>query len=346
MTVEARSPTGPQLGVTAAMDGCPPAAVSLESTPELAVLATGVSKRFDDRDVVQDLSFQVGRGQIFGIVGPSGCGKTTTIRMMLGVLKPSAGELLLMGRPPHLFRRRDRQRLGYMPQLFVLFPELSVWENLNFAASIYGMGWFGRGKRLRAALDFVELWDARSRPAGQLSGGMQRRLELASVLVHDPDVLFLDEPTAGIDPVLRAKFWDRFRGLRDDGRTLIVTTQYVTEAEYCDVVAVLRQGRLVAIGTPEEVRRQAMGGEMVRVAGPDLDRRAVAAIRGVEGVISVRHGEDDALQVIVQDAGRGVPDILEALAAADVDVTEAEEQRPSFDDVFVRLMEAAGGRGE
>jgi len=314
--------------------------------PELAVLAAGVSKRFDDKDVVQDLTFQIGRGQIFGIVGPSGCGKTTTIRMMLGVLKPSGGELLLMGRPPHLFRRRDRQRLGYMPQLFVLFPELSVWENLNFAASIYGMGWFSRGKRLESALDIVELGDARSRPAGQLSGGMQRRLELACVLVHEPDVLFLDEPTAGIDPVLRAKFWDHFRELRDAGRTLIITTQYVTESEYCDRVAVMRDGRLIAIGSPEGVRRQAIGGEVIRVTGPDLDRRAVTAIRGIEGVISVRRSADDALEVIAEDAGRAVPDLLEALAAADVEVTEVEEQRPSFDDVFVRLMEAAGGRGE
>ncbi len=346
MTVEARPPAGSPVDASASREGPAASDSRLESMPELAVLAAGVSKRFDDKDVVQDLTFQIGRGQIFGIVGPSGCGKTTTIRMMLGVLKPSGGELLLMGRPPHLFRRRDRQRLGYMPQLFVLFPELSVWENLNFAASIYGMGWFSRGKRLESALDIVELGDARSRPAGQLSGGMQRRLELACVLVHEPDVLFLDEPTAGIDPVLRAKFWDHFRELRDAGRTLIITTQYVTESEYCDRVAVMRDGRLIAIGSPEEVRRQAMGGEAIRVTGPDLDRRAVTAIRGVEGVIRVRRSDDDALEVIAEDAGRAVPDLLEALAAADVEVTEVEEQRPSFDDVFVRLMEAAGGRGE
>jgi ABC-2 type transport system ATP-binding protein len=348
MTVEARPPTDPPTegaASTAARSPSPPAS-PVQAAPELAVLAAGVTKRFDERDVVQDLTFQVERGQIFGIVGPSGCGKTTTIRMMLGVLRPTAGELLLMGRPPDKFRRRERQKLGYMPQLFVLFPELSVMENLNFSASIYGMGWFTRGKRLRSVLDFVELWDARKRPAGQLSGGMQRRLELAATLVHNPQTIFLDEPTAGVDPVLRAKFWDHFRELRDEGRTLIVTTQYVTESEYCDRVAVLKEGRLVAVGPPEEIRRRAMGGEVVRVTGPDLDRRAVAAIRGTEGVKGVRRLDDNQLEVIVEDAGRAAPDLLEALQAAHVDVAEVEEQRPSFDDVFVRLMEAEDARAD
>ena len=220
--------------------------------------------------MVQGLSFEVKRGTIFGVIGPSGCGKTTTIRMLLGVMRPTSGELRVLGREPHKFRRRDRERLGYMPQQFVLFPELSVSENMGFAASIYGMSFFGRGNRIRRTLELVELWDARSRPAGQLSGGMQRRLELAATLIHDPDVLFLDEPTAGIDPVLRSKFWDHFRALRDEGRTIIVTTQYVTEAEYCDEILVLREGQKVAIGTPDAVRQMAMGGEVVTVSGPDL----------------------------------------------------------------------------
>jgi ABC-2 type transport system ATP-binding protein len=311
---------------------------------DLAVYASGVTKRFDDRDVVQGLDLEIEPGQIFGIIGPSGCGKTTTIRMMLGVLRPTEGELLVMGRPPHKFRRRDRERIGYMPQLFVMFPELSVMENIDFAASIYGMNWFGRGKRIRAALEFVELWDARSRPAGQLSGGMQRRLELATTLVHDPSVIFLDEPTAGIDPVLRAKVWDRFRELRDAGRTLIVTTQYVTESEYCDRIAVLKDGQLVASGPPEDVRRGAMGGEVVIVSGPDLDARARRAIHSVDPDYRVRRVSDDTMEVIVDDAGVAVPALLEALGAAGVDVTTVEEQHASFDDVFVRLMEAEDAR--
>jgi ABC-2 type transport system ATP-binding protein len=305
-----------------------------------AVVAVEIGKRFGDRDVVEGLSFEVQRGTIFGLIGPSGCGKTTTIRMLLGVLRPTAGDLRVLGRQPHKFRRRDRERLGYMPQQFVLFPELSVLENMGFAASIYGMSFFGRGGRIRRTLDLVELWDAKDRPAGQLSGGMQRRLELAATLVHNPDVIFLDEPTAGIDPVLRAKFWDHFRALRDEGRTLIVTTQYVTESEHCDEILVLQDGRRVALGTPEEVRRLAMGGEVVTVAGPNLDRHAVTAIRAVEGVQKVSWDGQDQLKVIVEDAGSTVPVLVEALRAADIDVDEVSEQHTSFDDVFVQLMES------
>jgi ABC-2 type transport system ATP-binding protein len=310
----------------------------------VVAVASGISKRYGETDVVKDVSFEVERGQIFGIVGPSGSGKTTTIRMLLGVLRPTTGDLQVLGRRPGTFRRRDRERIGYMPQLFVLFPELSVMENLHFAASIYGVGWFRRGKRMRAVLDFVELWDARSRPAGLLSGGMKRRLELAATLIHDPELIVLDEPTAGSDPVLRAKFWDHFRQLRDEGRTIIATTQYVTESEYCDRVAVLKDGGLLAIGTPDEIRREALGGEAVIVSGSDLDRRAVAALRAVDGVKRVRRLDDDRLEVTVEDAGRTVPELTEALRAADVDLAEVEAQYPTFDDVFVRLMEKEDAR--
>jgi ABC-2 type transport system ATP-binding protein len=310
---------------------------------EPAVEAVDLSKRFGERDVVQGLSFEVQRGTIFGIIGPSGCGKTTTIRMLLGVLRPTAGDLRVLGRQPHTFRRRERERLGYMPQLFVLFPELSVQENMGFAASIYGMSFFGRGRRIRRTLELVELWDARKRPASQLSGGMQRRLELAATLVHDPEVIFLDEPTAGIDPVLRAKFWEHFRALRDAGCTLIVTTQYVTESEYCDEILVLNEGQRVAFGTPEEVRRLAMGGEVVMVTGPDLDRHAVAAIRAVDGVHQATWDGRDRLRVIVEDAGQAVPELIDALRAANVEVDEISEEHASFDDVFVHLMDAQPG---
>lgn len=312
---------------------------ALAANDHLAVSAVDVGKVFGESAVIQGLSFEVARGTIFGVIGPSGCGKTTTMRMMLGVLRPSSGSLHVLGREPHKFRRRDRVLLGYMPQQFVLFPELSVLENMGFSASIYGMSFLGRGRRIRRALELVELWDARNRPAGQLSGGMQRRLELAATLVHNPDIIFLDEPTAGIDPVLRARFWEHFRALRDEGRTLIVTTQYVTESEYCDEILVLQDGRKVATGTPDAVRRLALGGEVVTVAGPDLTRRAVAAIRAVEGVKDVRWSGRDRIDVIVEDAGSSVPVLIDALRAADVDVEEVSEQHPSFDDVFVRLME-------
>ena len=211
---------------------------------------------------------------------------------------------------------------------------------MGFAASIYGMGLLGRGKRIRRTLELVELWDARNQPAGLLSGGMQRRLELAATLVHNPEVLFLDEPTAGIDPVLRAKFWDHFRALRDEGRTLIVTTQYVTESEYCDEILVLSEGQRVAMGTPEEVRRLAMGGEIVTVSGPDLT--ATRSPRsGGRGVQKVTWAGSDRLKVTVEDAGQAVPGLMDALRAANVEVDEVSEEHASFDDVFVQLMESS-----
>jgi len=305
---------------------------------DAAVSAVEIGRKFDDVEVVKNLTFEVERGTIFGIIGPSGGGKTTTMRMLLGVLRPTSGELRVLGREPARFRRRDRERLGYMPQLFVLFPELSVHENLDFAASVYGMSWFGRGKRLRRVLDLVELWDARNRPASQLSGGMQRRLELAATLVHNPEVIFLDEPTAGVDPVLRARFWEHFRELRDQGRTLIVTTQYVTEAEYCDRILVLKDGEGIANGAPEEVRRQAMGGEVVTVSGKELPSTTTAVIRRALGVDTVRWAGPDRLEVVVEDAGTAVPTLMDALREANIEVDEVSEEHPSFDDVFVRLM--------
>jgi len=321
-----------------------PATDQVAARADAAVAASHVSKRFGETDVVQGLTFDVDQGQIFGIIGPSGGGKTTTMRMLLGVMRPTTGTLRVLGREPHKFRRRDRERLGYMPQLFVLFPELSVMENIDFAASVYGMSWFGRGKRIRLALEFVELWDARNRTAAKLSGGMQRRLELAATLVHNPDLIFLDEPTAGIDPVLRAKFWDHFRELRDSGRTLIITTQYVTESEYCDRILALKDGQMAAIGTPDEVRREAMGGEVIHVVSADLNRRAIELVRGMSGVLGVRRIESDRLEVVVEDAGPMIAVLLDGLRSAGLTIDEVTEERASFDDVFVRLMEAVDAR--
>lgn len=205
--------------------------------------AAGLTKQFGNEVAVEDVSFEVPNGAIFGYVGPSGSGKTTTLRLLTGIYTPSAGQATVLGREPRHFNRRTRQQIGYMPQLFVLYPDLTVWENLNFAASIYGMG-LRRRRRLNEVLEFVELMEHRYKPARQISGGMQRRLSLAATLIHDPKLIFLDEPTAGIDPVLRRKFWDHFKHLQQAGRTLFITTQYVSETAYCDLVGVMADRRL------------------------------------------------------------------------------------------------------
>jgi ABC-2 type transport system ATP-binding protein len=289
--------------------------------------------------VVRQLDLAVEAGSIFGLFGPSGSGKTTTIRLLLGLLGADEGEIRVLGTAPRRFKARTRGRIGYMPQLFVLYPELSVRDNLDFVASLYGMGWFGRRKPMRRVLEFVELWEHRRKSAEALSGGMKRRLALATALVHGPELLVLDEPTAGVDPILRAKFWEHFRELRDAGRTVVVTSQYITEAEYCDRIAVLGRGELVATGTPEEVRRRVAGGEMVDVVADGLDRRLVERLRTLDGVRSLRVVSFEELRLTVDSASAAIPQVLATLADSTAEVKQVQEYRPNFDEVFVTLME-------
>jgi len=315
------------------------------SVPQVMTLAEGVEKKFGEDTGVFDLTFEVPAGTIFGMIGPSGCGKTTTVRLLTGLYKPDRGSLAVMGRVPSKFTPRSRERLGYMPQHFVLYPNLTVWENLNFVASLYGMGYFQRRKSLEQVLDFVELSDARHKLGSQLSGGMQRRLELACTLVHNPLLIFADEPSAGIDPVLRGKFWEHFRQLRDQGRTLFVTTQYVGEAAYCDMVGVMRAGRLIHIDTPENLRRKAFGGEVIRLmvdAPHALD--AAQLFQRHPAVKDVRRSRSrpGLLYLYVDDAAATLPAIFGVLGNhPDITVQQADKYMPPFDDVFIQLMEQA-----
>ena len=184
---------------------------SADTQHEPVVRFEQVGKTFGKQEVLHGITLPVPWGQIIGVIGPSGSGKTTTIRLMLGTLKPSRGTVRLFGRDPWRLRRADRERIGYMPQDFVLYPTLTTEENLRFAASLYGVPWWETGPRITQLLDDLDLTDARKHQAEDLSGGMRRRLSLAATLMHDPDFLVLDEPTAGIDPILRASIWNGFR---------------------------------------------------------------------------------------------------------------------------------------
>lgn len=244
----------------------------------------------------------------------------------------------VLGSVPQRFTTSIRGRIGYMPQLSVLYPDLTLWENLNFAASLYGMPW-KRRRRLEATLDFVELSDAKDRRLRDASGGMQRRLALSAALVHDPELVFLDEPTAGIDPLLRRKLWDHFLHVRDEGRTLFVTTQYVGEAAYCDLVGVLDEGRLLALDTPEGLRRRAYGGEVVdvRFASPPA-RQDLAALSERVGAIGAEPIDPWTVRIVVEEAGRAIPAVTSWADQRGFDVESAEEHLPPFDDVFVELV--------
>ena len=303
---------------------------------EHPIALDGLRRRFGDVVAVDDVSFGVAEGTIVGLIGPSGSGKTTVIRTLTGALAPSDGRVRVLGENPLHFRARTRERIGYVPQSFVLYPELTASENVSFVAALFGMTWMRRRKRVRETLELLELWDVRGRRASQLSGGMLRRVALATALVHDPDVIFIDEPTAGIDPLLRAKIWDSLRALRDAGRTMLVTTQYVGEAEHCDAVALLSQGRLLALDRPEELRRSVYGGDLVEVrTARSADEKVFRAIPGVN---SVQRRDPRTIHLVVDDAGEATPRIAEALSSDGTSAVSIEPYVPSFDEVFEVLV--------
>lgn len=307
-----------------------------------------VGLRFSDEAGVSDLNLSIAPGTILGLIGPSGSGKTTTVRLCTGVYRPQQGTVRVLGQRPGRTNIRLRERIGYVPQLFTLYPNLTVWENLNFVASLYGLPYRGRRRRLASILEFVELLPARGRLGRDLSGGMQRRLSLACALVHNPALIFADEPTAGIDPVLRNKFWEHFRELRSQGRTLFVTTQYVGEVANCDLVGVMRSGRLVLVDTPAGLRRTALGGEIVRiVVEPAGEREAAQALLRHSLVSDVRRsrGEPGVLFANVDRAGESIPVLLSAMAELpNVSVRAAEEYQPPFDDILVSLLQQEEAR--
>jgi ABC-2 type transport system ATP-binding protein len=320
---------------------------------EPAVLLRDVSKKFGRAEVLHDINVRLPWGAILGVIGPSGSGKTTTIRIMLGMLKPSGGTVRTIGRdlrrqrPDVRFwryglRRSDRERIGYLLQDFVLYPALTVMENLRFAAALYGMPWWEANRRARDLLPFVELTDAAHRRAEKLSGGMRRRLALAATLIHDPDFLVLDEPTAGIDPILRASIWDGLRQWRDRGKTMVVTTQYVTEAEYCDHVILIDEGTIRASGTPAELRREASGGDMIDIEFEQLRPGIADRLRELPFVHDVEPGNTPStVRVVVDDFTEDLPRLQAYCEREEGGCLSMEPHFLSFDDIFVRLVSRA-----
>jgi ABC-2 type transport system ATP-binding protein len=303
------------------------------------VACRGLAKAFGDVRVVSGLDLEVTAGSIVGLIGPSGSGKTTTVRLLTGLLRPTEGEATVWGTPAVDLRPRQRQEIGYMPQTSALFPDLSLWENLSFHASMYGLR-LRRRHRLRRVLDWVELADDRDKTVRQSSGGMQRRLALAAAFVHDPALLFLDEPTAGIDPILRSSFWERFRAMRDEGRTMIVTTQYVAEAAYCDYVGLLSDGELLVLASPEELRKAAFDGEVVEIelARP-VDPASGTPLRDVPGAAGAVEAIDSRTwRLVVDDADAAIGPVEEMLDRLGLPVVEVREHVVDFDEAFVQLV--------
>jgi ABC-2 type transport system ATP-binding protein len=302
--------------------------VSLSFTPDVGVF---------------DLDYSVQSGSIFGLIGPSGCGKTTSVRLMLGLYLPDKGQVSVLGTNSHQLSRPLREQVGYLPQHFILYPELTVNENLRFVSSLYGIGLRKRAKRIEEMLELVELTDARTRLAKDLSGGMRKRLELAGALLHRPQVVFADEPTAGIDPVLRSKIWEYIQRYREEGNTLFITTQYVDEASYCDLVGIMNKGRMIHIGTPMDLRRKAMGGDViVMVMDPAHVDKSLLLFQDNPGVIKVMRDEEhsNTIHIVVDDGGKRLPEMFELFKQhPEIKVFNADVYDPPFDAVFRTLIE-------
>jgi ABC-2 type transport system ATP-binding protein len=313
-------------------------AVVPDGGPALTIHYDGVGKQFGDRWIVRDLDVEVEASTILGIVGPSGCGKTTAVRLATGVYRPDEGRVTVLGMEPAERPTAERTAIGYLPQTPVLFDDLSLGENLHFHASLNGVRW-RRRSHVRAVLDLVSLTGEEDKLVRDSSGGMKRRLALAATLVHDPPVLILDEPTAGIDPLLRRQLWEHFRNLRDLGRTVIVTTQHVNEAANCDVVVVLDEGCVVAVGTPDELRRLAFGGDVLTVTLTTIvDQRILATLADTPGVTDVRVVDASRLRVVADRASEALAAVLAGLDDMGVGVEDSGEVPVDWDETFIALV--------
>jgi ABC-2 type transport system ATP-binding protein len=306
-----------------------------------AIRARGLTRRFGELVAVDHVDLDVPRASVYGFLGPNGSGKSTTIRMLCGLLTPTAGEIEVLGLRIPEEAEALRRRIGYMTQKFSLFEDLTVRENLEFLAAVQGVPKEGAKARVDRLVDEFDFGDRQRQLAGTLSGGQKQRLALAGAIVHEPELLFLDEPTSAVDPESRRDFWDKLFELADAGTTLLVSTHYMDEAERCHRLAILDQGRLVASGTPAELTGALAGRTYeVRAAQP---RQAHDALRRAEGVLGVAQIGNSVR--VLADAGAGARDVegrlREALADAGVQA-EVAAIDPNLEDVFV----AATHRGD
>lgn len=316
------------------------AASADEPAEEFAVRVRGLTKEFGSTRAVSNVNIDVPYGEIVGIIGPSGCGKTTTVRLMIGAHEPTEGTVELWGRPVQEVSPQQKARLGYLPQLPALMPDLSIRENIHFQASLLGVP-LRRKQRIARMLELVGLQGQDRTKIAHASGGMRRRAALAAALVHDPTLVFLDEPTAGIDPVLRQQLWQHFDDLRDDDKTLVITTQYIAEAIHCDRVAVIDEGALIAFDTPKGLRHDIYGGDVVQVR---FDSWVPLDVVGRIGELPfVRSAPtiptSRSLEVVVDDAGPAIVAIAKLLDDQGHAVLAVEEKIIDFDAMFVDLIE-------
>ena len=299
--------------------------------------ARALVKRFGGFTAVRGVTFGVERGEIFGYLGANGAGKSTTIRILCGLLAPTEGEAIVAGHDVARDPEGVRLSVGYMSQRFSLYPDLTAAENLDFFGGAYGIPRATRRERARALLRDVELAEGDPRPAGALPGGMRQRLALATALIHAPPIVFLDEPTAGVDPEARRNFWRIIRTLAASGTTVFVTTHYMDEAEYCARVGLMVDGELVALDTPSALKKTFVPGRTFALRGRRLPRAALEALPWVRAVTPFGAG----LHVRCDADAPGTGAIVQAALDAGADAPHVEEIAPTLEDVFL----AVAGRG-
>ncbi len=308
-----------------------------------AISARGLTRRFRELVAVDGLTLEVAKGALFGLVGPDGAGKTTTLRMLAGVLPPTSGDALVAGVSVARDPEGVKQHIAYMSQRFGLYHDLTVRENIEFYADLYAVPKAERPKRLERLYHFSSLGPFEHRLAGQLSGGMKQKLSLCCALVHHPEILLLDEPTFGVDPISRRDLWLILHEMVAEGTTAFVTTAYMDEAERCDQVALLHHGRVIALDTPATLQG-GYTGEMLAVRVSD--RRAATKVLGAAASVRRAAVFGDTIHVTLGSRERDWPSAAAALKQAGIEVLETTEAQPSMEDVFIdRVGEDDGGHG-
>jgi ABC-2 type transport system ATP-binding protein len=315
-------------------EGTSASAGSVEAA-EPVVLARGLTRRFGNFTAVDALDLSISRGEVVGFIGPNGAGKSTTIRLLCGLLTPSAGSARVAGYDVATEAESLRAHIGYMSQKFSLYGDLTCRENLRFFGGIYRVPRASIEERIRSALDMAGLEGREDALVRTLAGGWRQRLALGCAILHRPSVLFLDEPTSGVEPQARRRFWDLIHDLAAQGVTVLVSTHYMDEAEYCNRIALIDAGRLIAIGSPGELRERELGGTLYELACGALGE-AVAVLRATPGVLEAAIFGDRLHVLIAQGAD---PATLPAqLAAAHIEASAPVAIAPGLEDVFVQLV--------
>ncbi len=311
-------------------------------TDEYAVVVENLEKRYGDFQAVNKVTFQVKRGEIFGFLGPNGAGKSTTIRMLCGIIVPTAGKASVLGYDVFSEAEKIKSHIGYMSQKFSLYEDLTVEENIDFYSGIYQIPQGEKAARKEWAIKMSGLDEHRKSLTSILAGGWRQRLALGCALLHKPPVIFLDEPTSGVDPISRRNFWDLINELAAEGVTVFVTTHYMDEAEYCDRLAMIYRGELVAIGAPDEMKIRYMNADILNLECTDPFKmlQAVKKIPVIKDAALFGRG----LHLLVEKAETAIPVIVTALKEQEQPYTRLDKIKPSLEDVFVSIIEEREGK--